>query len=470
MGRFYSYLLMFQGSMVGIVLSDNILLLLVFWELTSLTSFLLIGYWSHLPESRQGARMALIVTGGGGLALIAGMLLLGQAAGSYELSEILQRGDEIRASPLYLPTLLAGSVGAFTKSAQFPFHFWLPHAMAAPTPVSAYLHSATMVKAGVFLMARLWPVLAGTDEWFLIVSLTGLVTMVIAAWIAIFKDDLKQLLAFSTVSHLGFMTMLLGMGTRTAAIAAVFHILNHATFKAPLFMSGRHRRSRGAYARHQAARRFAHPHADHRYARHHRERLHGGDSVAQRLPVQGVDARRGGAHRLCGQSLALPGHGDRSARCCPRPIRRGSSFTPFSASRATTIRIIRTIRPSACGCRWPSSCAGRRHRHSAEPVRAGDRGAHGERGRRRRTDRRLFQPLARVHAGACHEHARHHGRACLARRLSADQSLAADAAAPGGEAHLSRRRSIFACWPRGACSISRIRNRCRAMRASSCSR
>jgi monovalent cation:proton antiporter len=237
MGRFYSYLLMFQGSMVGIVLSDNILLLLVFWELTSLTSFLLIGYWSHLPESRQGARMALIVTGGGGLALIAGMLLLGQAAGSYELSEILQRGDEIRASPLYLPTLLLVLVGAFTKSAQFPFHFWLPHAMAAPTPVSAYLHSATMVKAGVFLMARLWPVLAGTDEWFLIVSLTGLVTMVIAAWIAIFKDDLKQLLAFSTVSHLGFMTMLLGMGTRTAAIAAVFHILNHATFKAPLFMA-----------------------------------------------------------------------------------------------------------------------------------------------------------------------------------------------------------------------------------------
>ena len=237
MGRFYCYLLLFQGSMVGIVLSDNVLLLLVFWELTSLTSFLLIGYWSHLPESRQGARMALIVTGGGGLALIAGLLLLGQAAGSYELSEILQRGAQIKASPLYLPALLLVLVGAFTKSAQFPFHFWLPHAMAAPTPVSAYLHSATMVKAGVFLMARLWPVLAGTDEWFLIVSLTGLVTMVIAAWIALFKDDLKQLLAFSTVSHLGFMTMLLGMGTRTAAIAAVFHILNHATFKAPLFMA-----------------------------------------------------------------------------------------------------------------------------------------------------------------------------------------------------------------------------------------
>lgn len=236
MGRFYAYLLLFQGAMVGVVLSDNILLLLVFWELTSLTSFLLIGYWRHLPEARQGARMALVVTGGGGLLLIAGMLMLGGIAGSYDLSVILQRGDLIKASPLYLPMLLLVLGGAFTKSAQFPFHFWLPHAMAAPTPVSAYLHSATMVKAGVFLLARLWPVLAGTDAWFLIVAPVGLVTMLVAAWIAIFKDDLKGLLAFSTVSHLGLMTMLLGFGTPMAAVAAVFHILNHATFKAALFM------------------------------------------------------------------------------------------------------------------------------------------------------------------------------------------------------------------------------------------
>ena len=159
MGRFYAYLLLFQGAMLGIVLSDNVLVLLVFWELTSLTSFLLIGYWRHLPEGRQGARMALVVTGAGGLSLIAGMLLLGQAAGTYELSEILTRGDQVRASPLYLPILLLVLGGAFTKSAQFPFHFWLPHAMAAPTPVSAYLHSATMVKAGIFLLGRLWPVL-----------------------------------------------------------------------------------------------------------------------------------------------------------------------------------------------------------------------------------------------------------------------------------------------------------------------
>ena len=251
-GRFYAYLLLFQGAMLGIALSDNVLVLLVFWELTSLTSFLLIGYWRQLPEGRQGARMALIVTGGGGLCLIAGMLLLGQAAGTYQLSEILTRGDLIRGSPLYLPILFLVLGGAFTKSAQFPFHFWLPHAMAAPTPVSAYLHSATMVKAGIFLLGRLWPVLAGTDAWFLIVTGVGLVTMVIAAWIALYKDDLKALLAFSTVSHLGLITMLFGMGTPIAAVAAVFHILNHCTFKAALFLSRRHRRPRGRHSRRAA--------------------------------------------------------------------------------------------------------------------------------------------------------------------------------------------------------------------------
>ncbi|MEM9395675.1 MAG: monovalent cation/H+ antiporter subunit A [Pseudomonadota bacterium] len=237
MGQFYTYLLLFQGAMLGIVISDNILLLLIFWELTSLSSFLLIGYWKHLPEGRQGARMALAVTGAGGLAMIAGMLILGNIAGSYNLTDILQAGDEIRASEWYLTALVLILLGAFTKSAQFPFHFWLPHAMAAPTPVSAYLHSATMVKAGVFLMARMWPVLAGTDAWFYIVATTGLVTMILGALIALFKDDLKALLAFSTVSHLGLLTMLLGFGTQAAAVAAVFHIINHLTFKAALFMT-----------------------------------------------------------------------------------------------------------------------------------------------------------------------------------------------------------------------------------------
>ena len=237
MGQFFTYLLLFQGAMVGIVLSDNILLLLIFWELTSLSSFLLIGYWKHLPEGRQGARMALTVTGMGGLAMIGGMLILGQIAGSYDLSVILQNRELIQADPLYVPALILILLGCFTKSAQFPFHFWLPHAMAAPTPVSAYLHSATMVKAGIFLMARMWPVLSGTPEWFMIVTTAGLVTMVLGAVIALFKHDLKALLAFSTVSHLGLITMLLGTGTAFGAMAAMFHILNHATFKAALFMS-----------------------------------------------------------------------------------------------------------------------------------------------------------------------------------------------------------------------------------------
>jgi multicomponent K+:H+ antiporter subunit A len=236
-GQFFTYLLLFQGAMLGIVLSDNILLLLIFWELTSLSSFLLIGYWKHLPEGRQGARMALTVTGAGGLAMIGGMLILGNIVGSYNLTDILAAGDLIKASEWYVPALILILLGAFTKSAQFPFHFWLPHAMAAPTPVSAYLHSATMVKAGVFLMARMWPALAGTDIWFYIVASVGLITMVLGAVIALFKDDLKALLAFSTVSHLGLLTMLLGFGTEKAAVAAVFHILNHLTFKAALFMT-----------------------------------------------------------------------------------------------------------------------------------------------------------------------------------------------------------------------------------------
>ena len=234
--RFLSFLMLFQGAMVGIALSGNVLLMLVFWELTSLASFLLIGFWRDRADARQGARMALTITGGGGLALIAGMMLLGKAAGSYDLATILARADLVRASPLYPAILILILAGAFTKSAQFPFHFWLPHAMAAPTPVSAYLHSATMVQAGVFLLARLWPVLAGTDLWFGIVASIGLVTMVFGASVALFRHDLKAILAYSTISQLGLMVMLLGFGTGAAVTAAVFHILNHAAFKATLFM------------------------------------------------------------------------------------------------------------------------------------------------------------------------------------------------------------------------------------------
>jgi multicomponent K+:H+ antiporter subunit A len=236
-GRFFASLMLFQGAMLGIVIAGNVLLLLVFWEMTSLASFLLIGFWQQKAEARQGARMALAVTGGGGLALIGGMVLLGLVAGSFDLATILERGDIVRASPLYPVLLGLILLGCFTKSAQFPFHFWLPHAMAAPTPVSAYLHSATMVKAGVFLLARLWPVLAGTELYTGIVTSVGLTTMIFGAVVALFRHDLKSILAYSTISQLGMLVMLLGFSLEAAALAAVLHILNHAAFKAALFMS-----------------------------------------------------------------------------------------------------------------------------------------------------------------------------------------------------------------------------------------
>ena len=235
--RFFSFFLAFMGAMLGVVLSGNVVQLVFFWELTSLFSFMLIGYWYHRKDARRGARMALTVTGAGGLAMLAGMLMLGHIAGSYQLDVILGAGERIRAHPLYTPMLVLVLLGAFTKSAQFPFHFGLPRAMAAPTPVSAYLHSATMVKAGVFLLARLWPALSGTEQWFWLVGGAGVVTLVLGAYFAMFQNDLKGLLAYSTISHLGLITLLLGLNRDLAAVAAVFHIMNHATFKASLFMA-----------------------------------------------------------------------------------------------------------------------------------------------------------------------------------------------------------------------------------------
>ena len=235
--RFFSFFLAFMGAMLGIVLSGNLIQLVFFWELTGLFSFLLIGYWHHSAGPRDGARMALIVTASGGLCLLAGILILGHIVGSYDLDAVLASGSVIRSHSLYLPALILILLGALTKSAQFPFHFWLPQAMVAPTPVSAYLHSATLVKAGVFLLVRLWPVMAGTESWFWSVGMIGLLTFVLGAYLAIFQQDLKGLLAYSTISHLGLITLLLGLNTPLAAVAGVFHIINHATFKASLFMA-----------------------------------------------------------------------------------------------------------------------------------------------------------------------------------------------------------------------------------------
>ncbi|MDM0104468.1 monovalent cation/H+ antiporter subunit A [Variovorax sp. J22R24] len=235
--RFFSFLLAFMGAMMGVALSGNLVQMVLFWELTSLFSFLLIGYWHHRRDARRGASMALAVTGAGGLCLLAGVLVLGRIVGSYELDLVLASGDLIRAHRLYPLALVLVLLGAFTKSAQFPFHFWLPRAMAAPTPVSAYLHSATMVKLGVFLMARLWPALSGTEQWFWMVGSAGAITLLLGGYIAMFQRDLKALLAYSTISHLGLITLLLGLNSPLAAVAAVFHIMNHATFKASLFMA-----------------------------------------------------------------------------------------------------------------------------------------------------------------------------------------------------------------------------------------
>jgi multicomponent Na+:H+ antiporter subunit A len=234
--RFYAYLLLFMASMLGLVLSANLLALYVFWELTSISSYLLIGFWHTRPEARYGARKALLVTTLGGLALLGGIVLLYHVAGTVELPELAQRGDLIRASALYPAILVLMLIGACAKSAQFPFHIWLPDAMAAPTPVSAYLHSATMVKAGLYLICRMLPILGGTTAWMYAIASLGLVTMLLGAVLALRQIDLKALLAYSTISQLGLMMIFYAPATANGVRAATFHLLNHAAFKGALFL------------------------------------------------------------------------------------------------------------------------------------------------------------------------------------------------------------------------------------------
>ncbi len=236
LGRFYAYLLVFMASMLGVVLADNLIVLFVFWELTSLSSYLLIGFYHTEAESRTSALQALLVTGVGGLALLAGFVLLGLAGGSWELSTLLSRAELIQVHPFYLPGLALVLLGAFTKSAQFPFHFWLPAAMAAPAPVSAYLHSATMVKAGVYLLARLNPVLGGTEMWQAGVAGVGVVTMLVGAYLAWQQTDLKRILAYSTISALGTLVMLIGWGSDLAIKAMVVFLVVHSFYKGALFL------------------------------------------------------------------------------------------------------------------------------------------------------------------------------------------------------------------------------------------
>ena len=236
LSKLYALLMLFMAAMLGISLSNNLIILLIFWELTSISSFLLVGYWSNYDAAQRGSRMALTITGMGGLAMLGGFILLGQMTGTYQIDQLSHMREAIQQHTLFVPALLLILLGAFTKSAQFPFHFWLPNAMAAPTPVSAYLHSATMVKAGIFLLARLAPIFVGAALYHNLVTFIGLLTLCMAAFFAIFKEDLKGLLAYSTISHLGLIVCLLGIGSPLAVTAAIFHIINHATFKAALFM------------------------------------------------------------------------------------------------------------------------------------------------------------------------------------------------------------------------------------------
>ncbi len=235
-GHFYLYLLFFMASMLGVVLANNLITLFVFWELTSLSSYLLIGFKHDKATSRAAALQALLVTGSGGLAMLAGLVLIGQVTGSSTISDLLAQGDAVRSSGLYVPILLLVLLGAFAKSAQVPFHFWLPNAMEAPTPVSAYLHSATMVKAGVYLLARLSPVLGGTDEWRVLVIGVGAATMLTGAYLGWLHTDLKRILAYSTISTLGMLVLLVGIGTPLAAKAVATVLIAHALYKGALFL------------------------------------------------------------------------------------------------------------------------------------------------------------------------------------------------------------------------------------------
>lgn len=236
LGRMLVFLLLFMASMLGVVLADNLIALFVFWELTSASSYLLIGFDHERERARGAALQALLVTGAGGLALLAGALMLQQITGTLSISTMLGMSDVIRAHPLYVPAVLLVLAGAFTKSAQFPFHFWLPNAMEAPTPVSAYLHSATMVKAGVYLVARMSPALGGTEWWSAMLVAFGGVTMVFGAAMAFLKTDLKQILAYTTVSALGMLTFALGVGGEPGVTAAVVFLIAHSLYKGSLFM------------------------------------------------------------------------------------------------------------------------------------------------------------------------------------------------------------------------------------------
>ncbi|WP_339157614.1 Na+/H+ antiporter subunit A [Paenibacillus sp. FSL W8-0186] len=248
LGHFYIYLLLFMGAMLGVVFSDNLMVFYAFWELTSISSFLLIAFWYHRKRSRYGAKKALLTTVTGGIAMLTSFIMIYVMTGTMSIREIISTIDYGHA--LFIPAMLLLLLGAFTKSAQFPFHIWLPDAMEAPTPISAYLHSATMVKAGIYLVARFTPIFGSHETWFWLVSSVGIITLFWGSFNAVRQTDLKALLAYSTISQLGLIMTLFGIGSAAlsmgageetviytqATFAALFHLVNHSTFKGALFM------------------------------------------------------------------------------------------------------------------------------------------------------------------------------------------------------------------------------------------
>ncbi len=250
LGHFYTYLMLFMGAMLGVVLSDNMMVLYVFWELTSISSFLLIAFWYQRKRSRDGARKSLLITVAGGFGMLVGFLMVYAMTGTWSIREVVALAGEFTDHGLFIPAMLLILLGAFTKSAQFPFHIWLPDAMEAPTPVSAYLHSATMVKAGIYLVARFTPIFGGEFSWFWLVTGVGIFTLFWGSFNAVRQTDLKALLAYSTISQLGMIMSMFGMGSAAlhfgysvestfytqAAFTALFHLVNHSTFKGALFM------------------------------------------------------------------------------------------------------------------------------------------------------------------------------------------------------------------------------------------
>lgn len=234
--RFYSFLFLFSGAMLGLLFAENLILMFIFWELTTIMSFLLISFFHEKSASRKAAFQSLFITGFGGLSMLGGIILLGTTVDSYSINVWIEQGAEIRSNSLYLPGLLMILLGVFTKSAQFPFHFWLPGAMQAPGPVSAFLHSATMVKAGFYLLARINPALGGTQEWIYIISLTGIFTMLLGSYRAVTQRDIKAILAFTTINALGVLILLMGIDTSLSVKAALLFLIVHAFYKAALFM------------------------------------------------------------------------------------------------------------------------------------------------------------------------------------------------------------------------------------------